>query len=438
MSSARFIRMKSMGTVVAPHVDFLMSDLRSAFGIESSTGLSADRARPDDAKSGTRSLSSSLTMRQLDPSLLASKILVVDDEPINVKVCQKYLNELGYNHCIGLTDSTRTIAVILQERPDLVILDVMMPIVSGVDILKLIRNHAELSHLPILILTASSDRTTKLTVLDLGATDFLTKPIDPSEMAPRVRNVLEIKKYHDSLRDHARSLEEAVRQRTAELESSRMDLIHCLARAVEYRDDHTGRHVERVGRYAGIIGDALGLDAHTVIMLEQAAQLHDVGKIGVSDEILLKPGKLTPEEFERMQKHTLFGRKIVEQMSEREWEKLRQHVQIGSQILNAPRSPLLSMAARIALTHHERWDGTGYPLGLAGEDIPLEGRITAVADVFDALSSHRPYKPAYPIDRCFNILRAESGSHFDPKVIDAFFAQRDRIVQTQMDLADTE
>ena len=385
-----------------------------------------------------RSSAAGIPPRELDESLLTAKILIVDDEPINVKVCQKYLHELGYKRCIGLTDSARTIAVILEERPDVVILDVMMPVVSGMDVLKLIRRHDELMHLPVLILTASSDRTTKLSVLNLGATDFLTKPIDPSELSPRIRNVLVVKRYHDTLRNHAQALEEAVRQRTAELESSRMDIIHCLARAVEYRDDQTGRHVERVGRYAGIIAGALGMDDATVTMIEQAAQLHDVGKIGVPDDILLKPGALTPEEFERMQKHTLFGRNIVEQMSDRDWEKLRQHVQIGSRILAAPRSPLLSMAARIALTHHERWDGSGYPLGLAGEDIPLEGRITAVADVFDALSSHRPYKPSYPVDKCFGILRSESGAHFDPKVIEAFFSRRDQIVRTQMDLADSK
>jgi putative two-component system response regulator len=376
--------------------------------------------------------------REQDESLLNAKILIVDDEPINVKVCQKYLHELGYKKCIGLTDSTRTIAVILEERPDVIILDVMMPIVSGVDILKLIRRHDELAHLPVLILTASADRTTKLTVLNLGATDFLTKPIDPSEMAPRIRNVLSVKRYHDSLRNHAQALEEAVRQRTAELESSRIDVIHCLARAVEYRDDHTGRHVERVGRYSGMIAQTLGMDRATCSMIELASQLHDVGKIGVPDDILLKPGRLTPEEYERMQKHTLFGRKIVEQMSEREWEKLRQHVQIGCRILDAPRSPLLTMASRIALTHHERWDGSGYPLGLAGEDIPIEGRITAVADVFDALTSVRPYKPSYPIDKCFSILSSESGSHFDPKVVEAFFSRRDDVVRTQLELADTE
>lgn len=418
-----------MSTDFAPIAESLLQDVRTQFGTD---------IIPVPAEAAQRSLASGMPAREVDEALLTAKILIVDDEPINVKVCQKYLHELGYKKCVGLTDSTRTIAVILDERPDIVILDVMMPIVSGVDVLKMIRKHEELAHLPVLILTASSDRTTKLTVLNLGATDFLTKPIDPSEMAPRIRNVLTVKRYQDSLRNHAAALEEAIQQRTAELEASRMDVIHCLARAVEYRDDHTGRHVERVGRYAGLIARALGLDESTVSMIEQAAQLHDVGKIGVPDEILMKPGRLTPEEFERMQKHTLFGRKIVEQMSERDWEKLRQHVHIGNRILEAPRSPLLSMAARIALTHHERWDGSGYPLGLAGNDIPLEGRITAVADVFDALSSHRPYKSAYPIDRCFQILQSESGTHFDPRIVDAFLSQRSLVVSTQLELADTQ
>ena len=395
----------------------------------------ATTSRELDSTPSAPSMTSTAT---INLTTATAKILVVDDEPINVKVCHKYLRELGYERCLGVTDSTRAMATILAERPDLIILDVMMPVVSGVDLLRMIRANEELAQLPVLILTASSDRTTKLTVLELGASDLLAKPIDPSELAPRVRNALTIKRYHDGLRDYARTLEEAVRVRTADLESSRMDVIHCLARAVEYRDDHTGRHVERVGRYAGIIGAALALDAETCRMLPLAAQLHDVGKIGVPDDVLLKPGRLTPEEYERMQRHTLFGKKIVEQMSDRDWEKMRQHVQIGSRILEAPRSPLLAMAARIALTHHERWDGTGYPLGLAGEDIPLEGRITAVADVFDALSSRRPYKPAFSLEKCFEIIEHERGSHFDPKIIDAFFSRREQIVQTQIELADPQ
>lgn len=435
----------SSAIAVASDIDSLLDEIQND---PRSGQLPTHRSAPKLASSPASTMSRGSVSTPSVPALSATamisvttstaKILVVDDEPINVKVCHKYLRELGYEQCLGVTDSTRAMATILAERPDLIILDVMMPVVSGVDLLRMIRGHEELAQLPVLILTASSDRTTKLTVLELGASDLLTKPIDPSELAPRVRNALTIKKYHDGLRDHARTLEEAVRVRTADLEASRMDVIHCLARAVEYRDDHTGRHVERVGRYAGLIGEAMGLEVETCRMLQLAAQLHDVGKIGISDDVLLKPGKLTPEEYERMQRHTLFGKKIVEQMSDRDWEKLRQHVQIGSKILEAPRSPLLAMASRIALTHHERWDGGGYPLGLAGEDIPLEGRITAVADVFDALSSRRPYKPAFSLEKCFEIIEQERGSHFDPKVVDAFFSRREQIVQTQIDLADPQ
>jgi len=367
-----------------------------------------------------------------------TKIMVIDDEPINVKVCQKYLHELGYKKCVGLSDATRAVTQIAEEMPDLVILDVMMPVISGVDILRQIRETPELNQIPVLILTASTDRGTKLTVLELGATDFLTKPIDPSELAPRVRNVLTVKQHQDSLKNYAITLENAVRQRTLELEVSRQDVIFCLARAVEYRDDVTGRHVERVGQYAAMIAQALGMDQNYISMIEQAAQLHDVGKVGISDDVLMKPGKLSPDEFEQMQRHTLFGKRIVERMGDHEWHKLRQHVLIGSRILDVPRSPLLTMAARIALTHHERWDGTGYPLGLAGEDIPLEGRITAVADVFDALSSRRPYKPAYPVDKCFEIIIEESGTHFDSQIVAAFMSQRDAIVRTQIELADQQ
>jgi putative two-component system response regulator len=415
----------STAVVTNTDVDLLLDEIQRNFSrLESA----------NDRQHGSKS-----ALPSVDPDIASTtKILIVDDEPINVKVCQKYLKELGYQQCIGISDAARAMARIDDEKPDLIILDVMMPVVSGVDILRQIRQNENLNHIPVLILTASTDRSTKLTVLELGASDFLTKPIDPSELAPRVRNVLTVKQYQDSLKNYANTLETAVQQRTLELEASRQDVIFCLARAVEYRDDVTGRHVERVGQYAGIIGFALGMDQRAVSMLEQAAQLHDVGKVGIADEILLKPGKLSPEEFEQMQRHTLFGKRIVERMGEHEWAKLRQHVLIGSRILDVPRSPLLTMAARIALTHHERWDGAGYPLGLKGEDIPIEGRITAVADVFDALSSRRPYKPPYPIDKCFEIITGEAGTHFDPKIVEAFISQREKIVRTQIELADQE
>lgn len=368
----------------------------------------------------------------------APRILIIDDEPINIKVITKYLHELGYSRCTGLSDSRQAIDLITSDRPDLVILDVMMPFVTGIDILGMLRENPETAHLPVLVLTAAVDRETRLAVLESGATDFLSKPIDPSELSPRVRNALTLKKFHDSLRNQAQDLEMAVRMRTAELEASRQDIIHCLARAAEFRDDDTGQHVLRVGRYAGIIARAMGFSPDDADHLSQAAQLHDIGKIGVPDAILLKTGKLEPDEFERMQKHTCIGKRVIERLPQHEWDELRKHVQIGAQILDIPRSPVLQMAARIALTHHEWWDGNGYPLGLAGEDIPLEGRITAVADVFDALSSKRPYKRPFPREKCFQIIAEERGTHFDPAVVDAFFSMRDQIVKIQIELADAD
>jgi putative two-component system response regulator len=254
----------------------------------------------------------------------------------------------------------------------------------------------------------------------------------------RLGNVLKVKAFQDQLRRQSEELEEAVRRRTAELEASRLDVIHCLARAAEFRDDDTGLHVIRVGRYARLIGEQLGFSQRDLDVLEPAAQLHDVGKIGISDSILLQPGKLSPEEFDVMQKHCGPGRKTTERISEAEADRLRNHTEIGARILESGCSPILEMARRIALTHHERWDGNGYPLGLAGEDIPLEGRITAVADVFDALSSKRSWKPAFPLKKCFGIMEPGRGTQFDPTILDAFFARRDDIIDVQIRSADSD
>lgn len=370
------------------------------------------------------------------PAGAQPSILIVDDEVSNTRLISKFLNNLGYHQCIGLNDSRDAVELIRQNPPDLLILDVMMPHVSGIEILQQLRADPKTCHLPILVQTASVDRDTRLLVLESGATDFLSKPIDASELAPRVRNAITLKKYHDNLKGQAESLDAAVRMRTAELEASRQDVIHCLARAAEFRDDDTGHHVLRVGRYAALIARALGWNEHEVEQIGQAAQLHDIGKIGIPDSILLKTGKLEPDEFERMQRHTGIGKKVIERLPQHEWDELRKHVQIGAKILDIPRSPVLQMAAKIALTHHEWWNGNGYPLGLAGEDIPIEGRITAVADVFDALSSKRPYKPPFSREKCFGIITEERGTHFDPQVVDAFFSMREEIVRTQIELAD--
>lgn len=365
-------------------------------------------------------------------------IAIIDDEKINIDMIQYYLEMEGFKNLISTDNSAMAFSMIEAQRPDLVLSDINMPDVSGLDLLSQIRGHQGLEKTPVIILTASSDNETKISALKQGATDLLAKPIHHGELIARIRNVLNVKVYQDQLKAQTESLEDAVRLRTAELESSRLSVIQCLARAAEFRDDDTGQHVIRVGKYARIIGDALGLPEQELRLLEPAAQLHDVGKIGVEDSILLKPGKLTSEEYELMKKHCGFGKKIVNCLPEREAELIRMHTEMGAKIMDIPDSPILTLAKVIAMTHHERWDGTGYPLGLSGVDIPVEGRITAVADVFDALMSKRSYKPAFPLVKCFDILEEGRGTHFDPSVLDAFFSRRQEIIQVQIDYAETD
>ncbi len=312
----------------------------------------------------------------------------------------------------------------------------MMPEVSGLQILQEVRSDPALSHLPVLILTASTDAKTKLRALDLGATDFLAKPVEASDLVPRVRNSLVVKAHHDHLQRHSERLEQEVRTRTRELEAAKLQVVHCLARAAEYRDDDTGRHVMRVGRYAGIIARELKLPEQRASMIETAALLHDVGKIGIPDSILLKPGRLDPAEFEYMKRHCEIGLMIIQPLPEHHSEAQRMRAQMGVGDIDHLPSPLLTMAANIALTHHERFDGTGYPNRLVGENIPLDGRITSVADVFDAVCSKRPYKAALPIESSLAILRDGRGKQFDPNVVDALLRRIGEIMQVQSSLAD--
>jgi putative two-component system response regulator len=367
---------------------------------------------------------------------LSAKVMIVDDEAFNIKVVQAHLSLAGYCRFITTTDPKPVLAMIASELPDIVLLDIMMPAVSGLDILRMMQADEDLKHIPVIVLTAADSEEIKMEALELGATDFLNKPVNLPELVLRVRNVLFVKAHQDHLKDYARELAHEVRLRTSELAVSRLELIHCLARTAEFRDNETGRHVARVGRYAEIIARKLNLDERTVELIAHAAPLHDMGKVGVPDSILLKPGKLTPEEYEIMQQHSIHGKRTFEPMTDAEWQLFKSHTLLGEDILDAESSPLIQMASKIALTHHEKWDGSGYPLGLAGEDIPLPGRITAVADVFDALSSRRPYKPAIPLNRCFEIMAEGRGNHFDPKVVDAFLACREEVVAVRMDLAD--
>lgn len=346
--------------------------------------------------------------------------VIVDDDPVNIEVLRCHLESAGYQNVIHTTDPKEAADLIDVEQPDVVLLDVVMPEIDGIAILKSIRANARTARLPVLIMTASNCVETRGECLDAGATDFLEKPIHPFELLPRIRNALVVKAHQDHLERHAAELELRVAMRTAELSLAQREMVRCLARASEYRDNETGLHILRVGRYSVILANQLGLRDDYAEDLGQAAQLHDIGKIAIPDTVLCKPGKLTPDEFDVVKAHSAAGETILEPLGDDEIEMYRSHTDIGARVLEGGQSPILKLAAQIARNHHERWDGTGYPEGRSGEEIPLSGRIVALADVFDALTTKRVYKEAFPFDRSCDIIRSESGKHFDPTVVAAF------------------
>ena len=363
-------------------------------------------------------------------------VMIVDDESINIEIVKAYLEEEGFENLIATTRASHAIDMIREHRPDIVLPDIKMAEISGLELLRRMRRDQEMMMIPVIVLTAANDPEVKLRGLRLGASDFLAKPVDPSELTLRLENVLAVKAYQDHLADYSEKLERQVRIRMEELVRSRQEAIHCLARAGEFRDDDTGHHVTRVGRYSALIANELGFPQAAVDLIEQAAQLHDVGKIGIPDAILHKPGKLDPQEFDIIQEHCNIGRRIINPLSHEESIRLEPHAFVGLQIMGSTNSPVLRLAAVIAATHHEKWDGTGYPKGLSGNAIPIEGRIVAVADVFDALSSSRPYKKAFPIERCLKILVEGRGKHFDPRVLDAFLRRTEEAIQIMEEYMD--
>ncbi len=365
-------------------------------------------------------------------------VMIIDDENINIEIVKAYLEEEGFENLVATTQASKAMDMLREHKPDIVLLDIKMPEISGLELLRMMRRDRDMMMIPAIVLTAANDPQVKLQALRLGASDFLAKPVDPSELTLRLENVLAVKAYQDHLADYSEKLEQQVRIRTEELVHSRQEAIHCLARAGEFRDDDTGRHVTRVGRYAAMIAAELGFPQAAIDLIEQAAQLHDVGKIGIPDAILHKPGKLDPQEFEIIQEHCNIGRRIINPLSHEESIRLKTHTSVGLQIMGSTNSPVLRLAAVIAATHHEKWDGSGYPKGLAGNAIPIEGRIVAVADVFDALSSARPYKEAFPIDRCLKILIDSRGKHFDPRVLDAFLRRKEEAIRVREDYVDFE
>lgn len=329
-----------------------------------------------------------------------ARILIVDDQVENLRLLERLLARAGYTQVRTLSDSARAVETVLEWRPDLILLDLVIPEVTGFDVLAGLEAHHTGDYLPVLVLTGDQRVENKHRALSSGAADFVDKPFDMVEVLLRIANLLQIRFLQASLRDQNAFLEDKVRERTAELEAARLEVLERLAKAAEYRDDATGEHTRRVGTMSARVAELMGLDWQAVDDLRRAAPLHDVGKIGIPDAVLLKPGPLTESEFELMKTHTT----------------------VGSSLLSGGRSEVIRTAESVALSHHERWDGTGYPNGLAGELIPLPARIVAVVDRFDALSHDRPYRAAWAPDRVIREIEKVAGTHIDPAIAEIFLS----------------
>ena len=330
--------------------------------------------------------------------VLSSRILVVDDEPANVLLLERLLEQLGYNNVESYSDPNEALPRILDVNVDLILLDIQMPGLTGFDILEALRDSKnENEFRPVLILTADATPATKRKALALGADDFLTKPFEAYEVALRVKNLLRTRLLYKEISSENDVLEQRVIERTRELEEVQLEVVDRLGLATEYRDDDTKAHTVRVGELASSLARAMGLPQRFNHLLRLAAPLHDIGKIGISDLILLKEGKLTDEEYETMKKHC----------------------EIGASILSGSKSEILQLAQEIAISHHERWDGRGYPNQYSGQDIPLSGRIVSVVDVFDALTHERSYKKAWPVEDALDEIKRNAGTQFDPAIVEA-------------------
>lgn len=305
------------------------------------------------------------------------KLLLVDDEPANLQVLRQILQ--AHYRLAFARDGFKALELAAQERPQLILLDVMMPGLTGLEVCARLKAEPALRGIPVLFVTALSDPAHEAEGFAAGAVDYLTKPVSPPIVLARVRTHLSL-------------------VASSELRASRLAIVQCLGRAGEYRDNETGRHVMRMSHSAQLMGKALGMTEDEADDLLNAAAMHDVGKIGIPDAVLLKPGPLDPAE----------------------WDHMRRHAEIGAEIIGEHEALVLQMARRVALHHHEKWDGSGYPQGLAGAAIPLEARIVALCDVFDALTSARPYKAAWPVEKATALLQAEAGKHFDPELVTLF------------------
>lgn len=344
-----------------------------------------------------------------DSEIFKAKILIVDDQKENLDLLDGILRVHGYSSLIFTGTPHEVLPLYKRESPDLILLDLNMPGLDGYQIMAQLRIIENQAHPPILVLTGDSSSETRKRALQEGAKDFLSKPFDQVELLSRIRNMLEYWLLYKQVRDQNKILEEKVQERTAEIQETQLETIQRLSLVAEYRDDDTGMHIKRMSQYAVLLGKATGMKDEEAKLLFYAAQMHDIGKIKVPDHVLLKPGKLTPEE----------------------WEVVKFHTVLGSRILSGSKSKLLQMAELIALTHHERWDGTGYPTGLKGKDIPFVSRLCSLADVFDALTSKRPYKEPWPVEKAADEIKRLKGVNFDPELTDLFLEIFDKILEAK-------
>lgn len=326
------------------------------------------------------------------------RVVIVDDTHINLVLMSRLIKKLDDVETMTFQNAQQALDWCLGNPYDLLILDYMMPEINGLDFLGLLQAEAAgQPHPPVLMVTSSQDIDIRHRALENGASDFLIKPIDKIEFLARTRNMLQLRRATTALQDRASWLTEEVNKATLELRAREQETIVLLCRASEYRDKETGEHIQRMAQFSRLIAEELGLSVEEQDLILNAAPMHDIGKVGTPDHILLKPGKLDSDELVIM----------------------RDHASIGHAILKHSQVRMLQLAAEIAYTHHERYDGSGYPLGLKGEDIPLVGRIVAVADVFDALTSTRPYKKAWTVEAARQYLIDNSGTHFDPRCVNA-------------------
>jgi len=327
-----------------------------------------------------------------------AKILIVDDNPTNVALLEAVLEEEDYANIFSTTDPFQVIPMYLEHQFDLILLDIRMPGMTGIEILQELDKVVGDAYLPVIVLTAQTDQNTRQQALQAGAKDFITKPFADWEVLLRIQNTLQTRLYYTRQIIRADLLEREVAKRTAEIRETQFEIVQRLGAAGELRDNETGAHVKRMSHICSLLAIRRGLGETFSQLLLYASTMHDVGKIGIPDSILLKPGALTPEE----------------------WQIMRQHPVIGARLIGDHNSEILSLARETALYHHEKWDGSGYPHGILGEEIPISARIAAISDVFDALTSERPYKKAWPIEKAIATVREESGKHFEPALVDLF------------------